>query len=637
MLKRNYLTEKVIFIFLAILIFSLLIVGVVGSFFQTNSKTQEQQVRFSNFLLLESEREAGAHLDLTDSDRGVIVYRGGQLPSDPEIKNIMYTFKTTFQLPSYGGEVDWALYAGLFEYPYRIYINGYEIYRKGRNQSSYYNSSLRKVNCVYLSPDLLEDDDLNELVLEIYPAYETWGLDVLYIDTRAAVAKAVFIRNLIGVYFLQGSFILSFVIGIYFTILFLIIKGDTKKYLYFSFFSFFFCAVYFNLVGHYESNNEILLESLSKSSMILLSTSLLFFVKEFTRLLSVKKKFWGFIFIISLIGFVIVFIQNDKASLLSVFGHFLIYLIVPQMLVASSMILYYGIKKKGPFFWPILISFTIIITTLIHDTYYFINMKLPYAWMVTYGFFAMVVGIFVSLVEEQSQIFKTSVKQARDLEVKQLKNEKLNRELLLLNNNLESLVEEKTSDLKKTIELLNHEIVEREKVSEQLQQQASIDFLTGSMNRNYGISFLEKQMALIKRRESCLVVCFIDLNNLKVVNDTFGHKVGDDFIVNTAQITSSIMRDSDVLCRLGGDEFMVVFSDTNIVEAKNILQRVLELIDNFNSQKEKPYEISISFGFSEYGDPWIKNAHELIEEADQKMYEAKEKFKKEFKAGHNGQ
>ena len=548
-----------IFILLVLLILALLTLGAIGTFYTKEGRFSEQRIVFSEYLLLESEREEGAHLDLSASDRNVTFYSGGQLPSDADIRNRMYTLKTTFELPSGSGGKDWALYTGLFEYPYRIYLNGYEIYRKGRYEAARYNSSLRTVSNVYLSPDLLINNGQNELVLEIFPAYETWALDVLYVDARTEVARAVFIRNLIGIYFLQGAFVLSLAVGIYFAALFLRIKGNTRRYLYFSFYAFFFCAVYFNVIAHYESNNEILMESLSKSSMILLSTSFLFFIKEFTMILNGKKIFWGIILASGLVGFLIVFLQGNKESLLSVFEVFLILLIIPQMMIAAVMILYYGIKKRGKFFWPVFISFTLIILTMIHDAYYFITMTLPYAWMMTYGFFATVVGIFISLADEQSRIYMTSVKQAEDLEFKQVKNETLNRELVSLNNNLETIVEEKTADLKKTIDLLNYEIKERERVSEQLRQQASTDFMTGIMNRNYGISYLEKQMALIKRRRSFLTICFIDLNNLKEVNDTFGHKVGDDFIIGTAAIISSGLRDSDVLCRLGGDEFLAIF------------------------------------------------------------------------------
>ena len=627
MIRKNRKFEKLIYILLAFFILCLLILGSIGSFFYTEGNSSVNRIMFSEYLLLESERIEGAHLDITAADENVMVYSSGQLPVYTEFENKMYTFKTAFELPAGNGDEDWALYTGLFEYPYQIYLNGYEIYRKGFYQYSRYNSSLRTVSSVYLSPDLLNEEEKNELVLEIYPAYETWGLDVLFVGTRANVAKVVFIRNFIGIHFLQGAFFLSLAIVIYFAALFLMIKGDTKKYLYFSFFSFFFCAVYFNVVAHYESYNEMLMESLSKSSMVLLSTSLLFFLKEFTQVLRGKKLLWGLIFLSGLVGFIAVFIQTDKESLLSVFERILYFVIIPHEVLASIIILYYGIKKKGKYFLPLLVSFTLIILTMIHDAYFFIDMTLPLAWMIPYGFFAMVVGIFVSLVDEQSTIYMTSIQQAYELEIKQEKNEELNRELVSLNNSLEEVVDKKTRDLKNTIDLLNYEIEEREKVSEQLREQASTDFLTGIMNRNYGISFLENQISLIGRRESCLVICYIDLNDLKKVNDTFGHKLGDEYIVNTARIVSAGLRKSDVLCRLGGDEFMAVFSDTSIDKAEDILQRILGLINDFNLQSGKPFKISISYGFSEFGEPWNKNVRELLEEADRRMYEAKKKYK----------
>ena len=627
--RINNISEKLIYILLALLILCLLILGVMGTFFH-DSKIDSPRILFSEYLMLESERNEGAFLDLTGDDENVVIYNGGQLPSSSDFDNKMYTFKTYFKLPSGENEMDWSLYTGLFEYPYRIYLNGYEISRKGRYNDGNYNSSLRTAGSVYLSPNLLKENQTNELVLQIYPEYETWALDLLYIGTRAQVSKAVFIRNFIGVHLLQGAFVLSFATGLYFAALFLIIRDNTKKYLYFSFFSFFFCLVYLNLVTHFESINEIIMESISKASMIPISTALLFFIKEYTQTLCKRKFFWRLMFTAGLTGFILVFIQKDKESLLAVFSIFLNFLIIPQTITGFIMILYYGIKKRGHFFWPILVSFTIIFITMLHDAYYFFSMTLPYAWMMTYGFLAMEVAIFVSLVEEQSRIYLTSIQQAKDLEEKQEKNEKLNQELVLLNNNLETVVEEKTRDLKKTIELLNYEIDEREKMSEQLRHQASTDAMTGIMNRSYGISYLENQMALVKRRKGCLAVCFIDLNDLKKVNDTLGHKAGDDYIISTARIISYGLRKSDVLCRLGGDEFMVVFSETSVYEAASIMLRVDELIKNFNMEKEKQFEVSISFGLSEYNTPWNKNKQELIEEADRKMYEAKKEYKKKL-------
>ena len=74
--------------------------------------------------------------------------------------------------------------------------------------------------------------------------------------------------------------------------------------------------------------------------------------------------------------------------------------------------------------------------------------------------------------------------------------------------------------------------------------------------------------------------------------------------------------------------FWLFFSDTNIFESEQILQRIVEKIDDFNLNRENQFEMSISYGLAEYSEPWMKNNQELLEEADKKMYEAKKKYKK---------
>ena len=133
----------------------------------------------------------------------------------------MYTFKATFGVDPALKGVDLALYMGLAEYPYRIYLNGLMIFSKGRYSSGHYNSSLRAVNSIFLSPDILRyGSPANDLVLEAYSLYENWGLDRVYVDRRASVERAVFLRNFMGINLIQGAFVLAFIIGIYFVALF---------------------------------------------------------------------------------------------------------------------------------------------------------------------------------------------------------------------------------------------------------------------------------------------------------------------------------------------------------------------------------------------------------------------------------
>lgn len=187
-----------------------------------------------------------------------------------------------------------------------------------------------------------------------------------------------------------------------------------------------------------------------------------------------------------------------------------------------------------------------------------------------------------------------------------------------------------------TNEQLQHEIAERMKVEEELRESkeeleklASTDILTGLPNRRAGIMFLEQQISLSRRNGFALTVCFIDVDGLKTVNDIQGHEFGDDLIKSSAMVLSNILRDSDLVCRLGGDEFLVIFPDCNIKQASELWNRVNEEIELLNSTSDKSYQISFSHGFSEFSSSNNLSAHELISAADSEMYREK-KAKKEI-------
>ncbi len=171
-------------------------------------------------------------------------------------------------------------------------------------------------------------------------------------------------------------------------------------------------------------------------------------------------------------------------------------------------------------------------------------------------------------------------------------------------------------------------ITKRKKAEMKAKRLASKDDMTGILNRNTGIRELQKEIKLSERRQSMLSLCYIDIDNLKFINDNFGHKEGDKIIKKTVSIVKNSLRDTDEIARMGGDEFLVVFPDTDLNNTKIIMQRVLGNIDDYNNKRSKPYEISISFGFAQYEHGL--NADKLIEAADTEMYRMKRSHKKNY-------
>lgn len=172
------------------------------------------------------------------------------------------------------------------------------------------------------------------------------------------------------------------------------------------------------------------------------------------------------------------------------------------------------------------------------------------------------------------------------------------------------------------------DITDRKKYEEELHLYATTDAMTGVLNRRTGLEILEQQIKISKRRPMKFTICYVDINNLKYVNDNFGHIDGDFMILKVVETIKANLREADIVCRLGGDEFMIIFIDCNENQARAIMERISKALDDYNKKKEKPYPITISKGFAEYMPGEEINAEELIALADIEMYRDKQVMKK---------
>lgn len=170
-------------------------------------------------------------------------------------------------------------------------------------------------------------------------------------------------------------------------------------------------------------------------------------------------------------------------------------------------------------------------------------------------------------------------------------------------------------------------ITKRKIADEQLRLYAATDVMTGVLNRRTGMAVLDTQLQLSKRNNATLSVCFIDLNDLKGVNDRYGHHEGDAYIMLVAQTIRINIRDMDTVCRMGGDEFLIIFPQCSQTDAEVIYGRIDEQLQEYNRQEAKPYIISISHGTAEYNADQNLSAEELVSIADTRMYEEKRVYK----------
>ena len=146
--------------------------------------------------------------------------------------------------------------------------------------------------------------------------------------------------------------------------------------------------------------------------------------------------------------------------------------------------------------------------------------------------------------------------------------------------------------------------------------------MTGSLNRATGIQMIEDLM----RQKNDVIICFIDINGLKEINDKLGHEQGDELILNSVKIIKENIRENDLLIRIGGDEFLICFVNIGIDQVETTWLRILEKIKLAN-EGDKPYIISLSHGIAGINKSERTMLDEMIKEADIKMYDEKRSIK----------
>lgn len=164
---------------------------------------------------------------------------------------------------------------------------------------------------------------------------------------------------------------------------------------------------------------------------------------------------------------------------------------------------------------------------------------------------------------------------------------------------------------------------------ERLKFLASRDPLTGLLNRRVMEAVLTREFARAIRYANSLSVAFIDIDDFKGVNDTYGHDCGDDLLNHVATQLIKISRETDVVARFAGDEFIVILPQTSAKNAKRLMSRLMEyFLKNPLKTDTNIIHASISFGVASTEDKSIRTPLQLIKNADQNLYRTKKEKKK---------
>lgn len=167
------------------------------------------------------------------------------------------------------------------------------------------------------------------------------------------------------------------------------------------------------------------------------------------------------------------------------------------------------------------------------------------------------------------------------------------------------------------------DITERKRAEAAIQTLSLIDELTGLYNRRGFMAFAEQHLNSVHRSDKGLAIVYADLDGLKQINDSFGHQEGDRALVKTAELLKQTFRSSDVLGRLGGDEFTVLAAVDPDSGVRGLVSRLQQKFSDYNALKMLPYELSISLGVAELGNDETYSVEQLLGLADTAMYENK--------------
>ncbi len=165
--------------------------------------------------------------------------------------------------------------------------------------------------------------------------------------------------------------------------------------------------------------------------------------------------------------------------------------------------------------------------------------------------------------------------------------------------------------------------IQHVKLQEQIRIMAVTDELTGLCNRRGFFNLAEHALNLANRLQRQIFILYLDLDNLKEINDTLGHMEGDTMLIETANILRATYRKSDIIARIGGDEFAVIPVDTTEENAKVAASRLQKNIDTHNEKISRDYKLSISVGISYYDPNFPTSIDKLLSQADKSMYERK--------------
>jgi diguanylate cyclase (GGDEF)-like protein len=165
--------------------------------------------------------------------------------------------------------------------------------------------------------------------------------------------------------------------------------------------------------------------------------------------------------------------------------------------------------------------------------------------------------------------------------------------------------------------------IERNRLQQEIRALSLMDELTGLYNRRGFMTLAQQQIESANRSGALLLILFVDLDDMKRINDTLGHAAGDAALRETASLLRQTFRGSDILARIGGDEFAVMAMDMHGGHAERLAERLTRAVAERNRQADLAFQLSLSLGVTCYNPAAPRTLQELIDHADALMYQHK--------------
>lgn len=373
------------------------------SFAQVVLSEPKQVVELSGYTFLVSEKLEGNNISGDPIEHGFKKYDGNLWSSSGELGKIMYTFRTTFKVSEDLKKERISIYVGPQEYPYTLFLNGALIYRVGVHNNAMSYSVFSAHHIQLMAEHLNFGDKENELAFQIYPQHRVFPIDKLYLSTYERNISSVFWRNFFNVNLAQAASITALIISLYFFFLFFTLKsGSTRRNLYFAIVCLAYALTTVQISLSNDASDKFLNFQISRTGFVLTGTFIFLFFTEMTGILA-RKRILNFAIIAA--SAVIVLVSFSFGSLSSsewYFGNIsslysFAYVVASIVLVCMAII-----RDKRRNFLIILFAMGAMVLAAGHDIIS-LNKGLPYCWMIPYGFFMLLISMFILMALEQAR------------------------------------------------------------------------------------------------------------------------------------------------------------------------------------------------------------------------------------------